>query len=531
MDIKRRLFYSYSLILFFIIFSIFKISYCNIDNFHYHISTNLNNGNFLVFSCDGTYLIYSNFTPGIFNASISGGNCCENLAHFSYNDGGYILYITSNTHFLFSSDGYFLASYPNDLSKNYHQYSVVPHYHSSYKYYYHLIHYNKTGIIFQNYYYNSNLNIISHINNNFYYVSNDFCSITCELMLIGKSEDVIACFFGTSYTNNNNIIYCIVFNSNYNFIKSNCTRTNINTFYNIKSSIMTSEGRNKVLIVAQILNSNSEESIIYAGYDVNTNSFFKEGIIKDKDNCDMDTGYINLNYFFETQEFIMSYFSNCNSFLNNDKENNILIYSFDKNFKYSFFGIIRDFIFAPLEKNNNNTCSPITINSYNRHTITFSTYTRKYCFIGNINDIEKLSYIIINKDINIYIPIEKNSNKNVSEFACENFTDFNPNSKFFTFLKNSSMNYLPKCTIESPLVSNCNPSIYNIQNKKKFVYSYNCSGKFPYELIEENKCVEYCDHISLSNGTCTLEDGIITLDSTYSIESEEEGTTIVLSQT
>ena len=96
MDNKRKF-------LFFIIFSLFYLSYCYFENFHYHISTKLNNGNFLVFSCDGTYLIYSNFTTGILNSSISGGNYHENVAHFLSKDGGYILYINSNKHFLFSS--------------------------------------------------------------------------------------------------------------------------------------------------------------------------------------------------------------------------------------------------------------------------------------------------------------------------------------------------------------------------------------------------------------------------------------------
>ena len=65
------------------------------------------------------------------------------------------------------------------------------------------------------------------------------------------------------------------------------------------------------------------------------------------------------------------------------------------------------------------------------------------------------------------------------------------------------MNYLPKCTLESSIINQyCSDYI---QNKKYFEFNYNCSIKFPYELIEENKCVEYCDDVSLLNGTCKLD--------------------------
>ena len=91
-------------------------------------------------------------------------------------------------------------------------------------------------------------------------------------------------------------------------------------------------------------------------------------------------GYRICKYYFfiETEEFIVSYLSVCNSFTQNGNENNILIYSFDKNFKYSFFGTIRSFLFA--SNNHNYNCSKIIMNSYNLHTILFSSYTQKYFF-------------------------------------------------------------------------------------------------------------------------------------------------------
>ena len=336
-----------------------------------------------------------------------------------------------------------------------------------------------------------------------------------------ENNDVIACFLGTSYTSGNNFFDCIVLDSNFKNKKSSRTNTTgIKQIYNIKSSLMAIEGRKKVLIVAQILNSEDKEAFFYAGYNINTNSF-KEGIILEKDNCDMNTGYININFFIETEEFIVSYLSVCNSFPQNGNENNILIYSFDKNFEYSFFGTIRSFIFA--SNNHNDYCSKILMKSYNLHTILFSSYTQRYFFLGNYDNSEKLTSIIINKEINIINPIERNSKNNIIEYSCENFSDFNSTSDFSIFLNNSSMKYLPKCTNEASEISSCASNF--ILNKKKFEFSLNCSVKYPYVLIQENKCVEYCDNISISNGTCirdyySQEENIIISDSTYTIKSD-----------
>ena len=496
----------------------------------------------MVFSCDGLYLISPDFKIGKLNQSIQGSNYNDNIAHFLLKDGGYIIYIVNNNHFLFSSEGNFLQTFTSTgILRKFYNFAIVPYKHSQNNFYYFYIYHNTTKIIFDEYIYYSNQNQISYNKYYFYNLNieqnNNYDFITCELMKNEDNNDAITCFL--AYLDKNfNICYidCFVFDSNLKYNKTSRTKTTIITkINNIKSSLMTIEGRKKVLIVAQILNCNNENSIFYAGYDITTNSF-KEGIINNKANCTMDVGYINNYFFIETEQFVVSYLSICKSFPQNDnKEPNYIIYLFDKNFNYFFFGTIRSFIFAPFKENNNNICSPIIIYSNNLHTILFSSYTQSYCFIGNIINDKVLSSIIINKEIKIINPIEKKSDNNqLYVYKCENFTDFNPKSDYFKFLKDSSMNYLPKCSNDLTLISNCSNII---ENQKTFKFSFNCSEKFPYELIKENKCVDFCDNISLSNGTCKLDyykdieikESTFTYENTYDIKSED--TKIVLSST
>ena len=123
MDNKRIILYSYnSNILFLLLFSFFNISYCIIDIFHFHRSTKLNNGNFLLFSCKGMYLLSSDLSTIIYNSSITIDNYQENIVHFSDKGGGYILYISRTNHYLFSQDGNFIKNYKYDLSNRYYYY-------------------------------------------------------------------------------------------------------------------------------------------------------------------------------------------------------------------------------------------------------------------------------------------------------------------------------------------------------------------------------------------------------------------------
>ena len=507
MDTIKTIFYSYnSKLLFLIFFSLFNISYFLTEKYHYHISTKLNNGNFMIFSCDGIYMITPNFNSFQLNTDIiSGDNYNENIAHFLDKDGGYILYVTSSRQYLFSQDGYFINYYSYSLPTGFSRYSVIPKYLSNnYLYYYLIYYYNSTTINFKRIEYNLENDYFYTGGSYHYYYNHNLedidsnALITCEVMKHGK-DDFIACFLASSLSNNNNkYINCIVFDFNLNVNKTSKTiYSGIKQFSKIKSSLMTIEGRKKVLIASHILDSQNKNNIFYSGYDISTNSF-KEGIIPYKADCTINTGYINNNFFKETEKFIVSFLGYCQSM----DEYNFFVYEFDKNFNCSFFGTIRNFILAPNDQTSTSscTCAALTIYSNSLHTILFSSYTQKYCFIGNVYS-NKLTSFILNRDINIINPIEKNSKEEPLEYICENFTDFNPISSNYIFLNNSIMNYLPKCTLETSILNQCCNNNY-IKNTKTFIFNFNCSENFPYELINENKCIEYCDNISLSNGTC-----------------------------
>ena len=377
--------------LFFVIFSFFNISYCLIENFHFHRATKLNNGNFLLFSCNGMYLLSPDLKTIILNSGVTKNNYEENIAHFLAEDGGYILYISYSNNYLFSQEGNFIKNYEYSLNKrNYYQYSIIPYkLENGYLNYYLIYFQNASTLIFKRFEYNLNTNNTSPNSNKdfFYNISPDNTNakgfISCEIMR-NKSINVIACFLGTSL-NNNNYINCTVFY--YNFTVNNISQTQtggINKFYNIKSSLMTIDGRKKVLIIAKINHVDNADCIFYAGYNINTNSF-KEGIIKDKTHCILNAGYIYNTFIIETEQFIVSYLNtNCKSF-NQNNENNFIIYSFDKNFNNSFFGTIRNFVLAPKDQTSNSICSQLNTYSEYWHSIVFSSYTQRYCFIGNFN--------------------------------------------------------------------------------------------------------------------------------------------------
>ena len=64
------------------------------------------------------------------------------------------------------------------------------------------------------------------------------------------------------------------------------------------------------------------------------------------------------------------------------------------------------------------------------------------------------------------------------------------------------MNYLEKCSNELIYIRN---SCSCCQFKYKTVeFSFNCSKKFPYEIVQTHKCVEYCDNVSLLSSSCIL---------------------------
>ena len=109
------------------------------------VVTRLNNGNFLVFSSERTFVYDPTYTyASKYSGKVSYETNYENIAHFSEEDNGYIIYISYVSHNIFFSDGTFYNSYNQVLSKFYYDYSVIP-YKDSYYFY---VYYDIIKIIF-----------------------------------------------------------------------------------------------------------------------------------------------------------------------------------------------------------------------------------------------------------------------------------------------------------------------------------------------------------------------------------------------
>ena len=200
---------------------------------HNHLTARLSNGNFLVISCTGKYIFDPTYTYSTSISGISHDNYRENLAHFSEEDNGYILFISPQHHHVLFSNGSLFSSISISISlyKMFYEYSVN-HYNDSY--YYYFIYYNiNYNFIFQKYEFFSNNKSIQNIFEKSYEPNDsNYNIITCQLMK-NNNINVITCFFGTYSNNNNNFINITVFDpeNNFEIIQSEVTNTkNISYF-------------------------------------------------------------------------------------------------------------------------------------------------------------------------------------------------------------------------------------------------------------------------------------------------------------
>ena len=152
------------------------------------------------------------------------------------------------------------------------------------------------------------------------------------------------------------------------------------------------------------------DCLCYAWYDININNFTYGYLVMDGFPKTLRNSFYNdISYFKETEEFIISPFYEDISYNSTKYHNVYLIYSIDKNFEYSFFGILSNFILG------NSFCqnTPFIISepqySYYLHRIFFSSAAQKYCIILNLNSPEIISLFIINKEIKIINPTELKS--------------------------------------------------------------------------------------------------------------------------
>ena len=470
----------------------FTLIYSLSSNAHYHASILLDNGNIKKFyteenaSTDRKYFVA--------------------LKQFSKDDGRYFIIISNNRHSIYDSYGNSLLkkSISNNLYNRF--YSIVPYSHLSDELYYYIIYFNKeTQIKFTKYSYNLTDN---KFQNKSFYVNNILGNeknlITCQLMknINGK---VISCFF-LAHLENKYFINCSVFNpeESLKIIQSSQIKIEATSFYRIESEVLSNDERQKALIILSI-SYNEKDCLFYAGYNIYNNNFTSSGYLIENNCsklCNGENSYIGISYFKETEEFIVSSLRKCT--FHNNSQLNYLIYSFDNNFKYSFFGILGDLVLG------DSCCKgePFKINENSYHLIYFDSDIRRYSITLNVNS----GYIIItfkiNKEVNLVNPKEFESYVSKQNYICEDYSIlYNESctdniSLLEDFKRLSERNYLEKCTSEESYIKS-NFECGNLINKT-FIFPIECSEENPYEMVDTHQCVEYCDEKALSNGTCVL---------------------------
>ena len=340
-----------------------NLIYSYIKEEGYWEAIKLENGNFLFLSHNGLYTLDPTFQILNYTDKVKlNNNFYTTIKQFKREDGSNILIITLTHHYILNSDGNLLYTRiiygNNDKFKS----SVIPYSHSRNVLSYYIINNNKTNIILRKYSYNSinenfenrDFNLInsSEINDNY---------ITCQLMK-NINENVISCFFPTSI-NDENYINCTVVKAEENFemIKTTLLKIEGSLSDGLKSEVMSTDDKQKVLIIFFI---NNNQFLFYAGYDINSNSFIYGNQIRES--IYYPSLFISdISYFKETEEFIVSFFTSEKYF----------IFAFNKNFKYSFLGKIGDFVLGDL------LCqiTPFTIYDINFHYITQKIFFFFYC--------------------------------------------------------------------------------------------------------------------------------------------------------
>ena len=356
-------------------------------NYNY-LTIRLNNGNFLVISDNGLFIFDPTFTN---STKINGVNYTDdisfNLAHFSEEDGGYILFITEKYNYVLFPNGTLFNAISSHFFYEFlyfDQYSVIPYIHYNDSYYYFVLFLNDYDNDY-NYYYITKYEFfisnktIQYIPEFLYYT--DYCynlAISCQLM---KFNDInaITCFFlaEEDLFDDYNYINVKVFDpENYFTIiqSSNSTILNSSDIIFFKSAIMTVNKRQKALLCSPII-LNSSLYLFSIGYDISSN-FLYEKYILCPNNCKTNNVIFfdfTLSYFRETEEFITSILCNLPS-------NIYLLYSFDNNFNYSFLGSISNYIIDY----SNSYCYNFPTESNIFHHILFSSLAQKYFVLWEI---------------------------------------------------------------------------------------------------------------------------------------------------
>jgi len=438
----------------FFCFCIFR-AYSYIPNATYIVSTKLTNENFMILTKDGI-LIYDSTLKNLQNKydfEIKQQPYNYLFNKFPEECGGDYLLFCSNGYYYFSPLGELIFSIKIFLNKVFtSSTSILP--------------YNKINDTYSFYYINSygpaitisqylaspsgskKKIIVSDIFSNFHSDHSNY--VSCQLINY-KEDDCLICFM-SDYLEGN--IYFKIYNLTDGATLETETLWD-NKGYEINTAKGVIRGEQKVLMATR--------SLDYIGLDIFNDTYNKhQGKISLINGCSVES-YLNLSYFNETEEFILSFQSICNN------KHYVLIYSINENFTASYIGAIRPFSVGdsysccdPFDSDNSGSTS------YNwlSYSILFSRMTERYLIIGNIQYETSIHFFYLNIDINIINPDERLGLYSLPYFICENYNNFNDSNCNSTNVLSELNNK------ELKLINKCSNYITSIQDQCPLDYEY-----------------------------------------------------------
>ena len=481
-----------------LVFLSIKISFCFIKDFDgltFYSSATLSKGSYLLMTNKGILMYDETFTELISKYDISfNSNYYENLINkYSSEEDEKILISANKNIYFFSSKGELINNcilneqYVNPIKSCI---MIIPFeiLEDSYSFYYIYNYLNK--INFQKYQIDlTSLNhndYCSRISYN-YYTLNNLCGnhdnyISCQLINYKHSPSFI-CFTTSHLTDST--IYMKIYD-----IKNNFAETGSKTFGSSSYEIITGkiDNGNDQIIFMITTNFNY---YVFTIYEDNFN--FESSSIGSISGCSYHKN-INITYFNETEELIISFTGTCSSKIY------IFLYSYKKNTKLTFFGAIRPFTLG-----DTNICCNFKDNIFSKinYSIQFSPLTNRYLItIGTLGTTNNyISIFVLDKDIEIINqPIELEL-FSLPLFICEdydNYTNYNCGD-LKNELDNNYLKFIPKCSIytneikNTCQISNFNYKIFNISYRLKKCDIISCIKKkcspIYYNLLENNTSI------------------------------------------
>ena len=445
----------------------------------YIVSTKLENENFMILTDKGV-LIYDEtlrFLENKYEFETKYNSYNYFLLKFPEEVGGNYLLFTKNGFHFFSSLGEFIFSknvFINDPISS--SQSILPYDQIDDEFYfYHVLSFGKF-IYIRNYSVNSTLNKQFMIMTDEF---SDFCPdhsnyVSCQLIDY-KQETCAICFMSSHYDSN-------IYSRIYSLGNEPKTLERETLWYNDQYEINSAKGifgeEQKILMATR--------SLDYVGVDIFNDTYqMHRGKIPLINQCSVQS-YLNITYFNETEEFILSFKSNCNGKVY------VLLYSLNENFTVSYLGAIRPFsAFDSYE-----CCNPFTSNDLNSnynwlsYSIVFSRATERYLIIGNIQNENSIHFFYLNLDINIINPHEKIGLYYLPYFICENYNQMNDSNCNSTSLIAEISN------VDLKFINKCSNYISSIQSE--------CPLEYEYKVFYINYIRKKCEIDASLKGRCAI---------------------------